>query len=299
MSLAPRRGAQLLLLVVLLGFATVAALGLRLWWGDREAADCGCVALMQAPVTPDGWRLGGLAVAGGVGIVMAVAAARAVRVSRRARTTLAADRLGRRTVQGTRVSVVAGSGPRAFCVGGWRPEVAVTTGVLALAPAEQRAVLAHERAHARARDPFAFAFLETLSRVLPFLAPVADEHRRLAEFAADDAARVASGDAAFAAVLVKAVEPSPVYAAGFSPTEARIRRFLGRTHTLPRRRFAATVMGFGVMLVVLTVGLVNGQRAAARETHAMCRIESMLCARPAPAPAGVCISTASGTVCLR
>jgi Zn-dependent protease with chaperone function len=299
MSLAPRRRAQLLLLVVLLGFATVAALGLRLWWGDRGAAGCGCVALMQAPVTPDGWRLLGLAAAGSVGIVVAAAAGQAVRVSRRARATLAAARLGRRTVQGTRVAVVAGSGPRAFCVGGWRPEVAVTTGVLALEPAEQRAVLAHERAHARARDPFAFAFLETLSRVLPFLAPVADEYRRLAEFAADDAARGASGDAAFAAVLVKAVEPSPVYAAGFSPTEARIRRFLGHTHALPRRRFAAALIGFGVTLVLLAVGSVNGQRAAARETHAMCRIESVLCARPTPPSAGVCVSTASGTVCLR
>lgn len=291
---------MLLLASVLLGMLALGLVGLRFGFATSGAPACGCTAVAGIRPPLDGWRWVGLGIAAGSSAVLALAALWTARSVRRAAAAVRQSRLGRRTIAGVRATVVPGTEPRAFCVGGWRPMVAVTAGVLGLSVEEQRAVLAHERAHAAARDPLVFAFLDTLGRILPPLAPLADEYRRLAEFAADDSARAASGDAAFAAVLMKAVEPAPRGAAGFSPTEARIQRFLGNEHGSSRRRFAAPLLGFGVALVLLAVAMVGSHRAAAHEAESMCRIEARLCAGPAPAPVvPVCISTLSGTVCLR
>ena len=65
--------------------------------------------------------------------------------------------------------------PRAFCAGLLRPRVYVSTGAVAILDQEAlSAVLAHERHHARRRDPLRLAIGRVLARALFFLPGLAD-----------------------------------------------------------------------------------------------------------------------------
>lgn len=91
-----------------------------------------------------------------------------------------------------RRGVVLDPMPRAFCLGLLRPRVVVSTGSLyLLEPAARRAVVAHERAHARRRDGLRLLVVRALGDAL-FFCPGARQlvvrSRALAELAADEAA---------------------------------------------------------------------------------------------------------------
>jgi Zn-dependent protease with chaperone function len=123
--------------------------------------------------------------------------------------------------------------PYAFCVGGRRHRVVVTTGLLsALHATELEAVLAHEDAHGRQRHHLTLLWCHILFGVL---APVFPGFRRgvrdvrlYAEMRADDSARrrVGAGalHTALAAIATAAPVPAGTLAAGEVDVAARLDR---------------------------------------------------------------------------
>lgn len=95
------------------------------------------------------------------------------------------------------VAVVASPTPDAFCAGLLRPRVYVSTAALAaLSTPELAAVLAHERHHARRRDPLRLLIARSVGEglfFLPVLRRLAERYAALAELGADEAARRATG----------------------------------------------------------------------------------------------------------
>lgn len=90
------------------------------------------------------------------------------------------------------VRVIVDDRPRAFCHGLLRPRIYVSTGTLAaLRRSELGALLAHERHHARRRDPLRLALARVLGGALfflPALPPLLERYTDAAELAADEAA---------------------------------------------------------------------------------------------------------------
>lgn len=102
--------------------------------------------------------------------------------------------------------VIAHPTPTAYCLPGLRHRVVLSEGALAaLPPDELSAVLAHERAHLRARHDLVLEFFTVLHRSAPgwLRAPAAlREVRLLIEVLADRAARRTAGEVALARALV-------------------------------------------------------------------------------------------------
>jgi Zn-dependent protease with chaperone function len=126
-----------------------------------------------------------------------------LRSQRREHRTLV-DALGIDT--GDDVRVLAHPTPTAYCLPGLRRRVVLTEGALAaLPPAELAAVMAHERAHLRARHDLVLEFFSVLHRAVPtwLRAPAAlREVRLLIEVLADRAARRSTGAVPLARALV-------------------------------------------------------------------------------------------------
>lgn len=291
------RGIALVLLAALvMGAVTLLGLGWALVARGAAAAHCSCgITLANNELASTLPRALGIGTLAATLILTFLVVVRARRGIHRSRTELTGERVGRRTLFGIRVHVISGALPRAYCVGGWRATVVVTTGFLGLPNDEQWAVLAHERAHAKSRDPMAFAVLDALAKTVPPLAPLAVEFRRQAEFAADDAARAVAGDRAFGSALARSIEAVPGSVAAFSPTEARVRRFLGRPYGQSRKPLFAAALGFLAVASILTGTLLGARRVTAREA-AMCPfVAPAICRMPLSV---VCFSTPTGTACL-
>jgi len=185
-------------------------------------------------------------------------AARQVLASRRfeSRLPLIGDLPG---VPGGRV--VADSAPHAFCLGWLRPRIYVSQGALdALDVPEREAVIAHERHHARRRDPLRLLLARSLGEglfFLPVLRRLAERYAALAELAADEAAVTATrGPQPLAsALLVFDTHPSPVVV-GIAPE--RVDSLLGQRarFELPVLLLAGGLATIGV-LVAVTVGMVR------------------------------------------
>lgn len=96
-------------------------------------------------------------------------------------------------------------GMHAFCAGLLRPRVYVTSAALARLDDDALvAVLAHEHHHARRRDPLRLAAGRVLTGSLflvPWLRPLHDRHRLLAELGADESA-AAAGTPALARAMI-------------------------------------------------------------------------------------------------
>jgi hypothetical protein len=110
-----------------------------------------------------------------------------------------------------RLRLVAAAGQLAVTAGLARPYVVVSTGLVdALTGAELRAVLAHEQAHLRRRDPLRVLLARVLVAHLWFL-PMAGDLRRRArhgyELAADRDAADRYGRSALAGALLRVVSP--------------------------------------------------------------------------------------------
>jgi Zn-dependent protease with chaperone function len=124
--------------------------------------------------------------------VVAVACARTLwrhrRVTRGARRALAG-------VPGPTVAVLPDSTPYAYALPGRRGRIVVTTALLAgLAPAERRALFAHERAHLTARHHRHLLAAQLAARANPFLRPLRTAVAYTAERWADEEAARAVGD---------------------------------------------------------------------------------------------------------
>ncbi|KOV93620.1 M56 family metallopeptidase [Streptomyces sp. NRRL B-3648] len=149
--------------------------------------------------------------------VVAAACARTLRrhrrVTRRARRALAG-------VPGRTVAVLPDSTPYAYALPGGRGRIVVTTALLAgLAPAERRALFAHERAHLSARHHRHLLAAHLAARANPFLRPLRTAVVYTAERWADEEAARAVGDrrtvarAIGKAALLSPAAPAPTLAA--------------------------------------------------------------------------------------
>ena len=123
--------------------------------------------------------------------------------------------------------------PRAYCLPGRAPTIVLTTGTLQrLVPDELAAVLAHERAHIRARHHLVIAAAAGLSRALPrvpLLRIAADAIPALAEMAADDIASRKTNRAQVATALVAlaaATTPAAALSVAGPGAVARVQRLL-------------------------------------------------------------------------
>nr|WP_281373351.1 M56 family metallopeptidase [Kineococcus aurantiacus] len=138
----------------------------------------------------------------------------------------------------TGVRVLTGPGRVAYCVPGVRARVVVSDAMLdSLTPEEVRAVLAHERAHLRARHDLVLEGFTALHAAFPRVVSsqaALDSVRLLVEMLADDSARRRTGSLPLARALV-ALAGQPDAGGGVesempvgSAALARVRRLAAR-----------------------------------------------------------------------
>ncbi len=155
-------------------------------------------------------------------------------------------------VAGADVLVVPGTRPLALCAGFIRPRIFVTEGaILTLADGELEAVVAHEAAHARRRDPLRAAVVGAVGAGFGFVGPLrllAERQAVVSELAADAAAMSAAGARkSLAAALLRLQDPHP----------ARVEQLAGRPPASPPRLALASMtastvaLGIGALAVVL------------------------------------------------
>jgi len=228
-----------------------------------------------------GWPLPTWFDTGAVILVLATAAAGlaastavAVRAAAGSRALRALIRAARRPVPifmrnegaglgcATRLDVVAGDEAFAITYGLIRPRILVSTGLAAtLAPAEIRAVLAHEREHLRHRDPLRLLAARLVAAWGCYLPAAGWLARRAAlrhELAADRAAAGSAGRGVLAAALLKlaAMPACPAIAAAGSAgderrsLEARITQ-LERGRPLRQRLAMSRLLASAATLAVL------------------------------------------------
>lgn len=203
-----------------------------------------------------------------------------------ARELTASVRFGRRMAASGRrqlgdVSVFEDPRRHAFCAGLLRPRVYVSSGAIAtLDEAALRAVLLHERHHARRRDPLRLACGRVLARAAFFVPGVRElvcHHHSLAELGADEQAINADGDnrSALARAMLSFSEESeagePV---GIEP--ARVDHLLGEPL---RWQFPAIlcVSAIAVLALIATVAVLAGQIASGSATLAPPFLSSQPC----------------------
>jgi Zn-dependent protease with chaperone function len=157
-----------------------------------------------------------------------------------------------------RIAYLAQTDVVVFCAGPMRPRVYISAGALAaFGPDELQAVLAHEAAHARRRDPLRRLLARSAADVLFFVPVVAwwtGRQREQAELSADRAAVRAAGTRAVARALAIAGNGTPAMAAvpAFEGSaQARVAQLLGDpvTHGRPSRA-TVTLSAAGLVLAV-------------------------------------------------
>lgn len=175
-----------------------------------------------------------------------------LRAQRREHRTLV-DALG--TDAGDHVRVLAHPTPTAYCLPGLRRRVVLTEGTLAtLPPEELAAVMAHERAHLRARHDLVLEFFTVLHRAVPArlrAAAALREVHLLIEVLADRRARRTVGPVPLARALVALASGShPDTALGATEdraTTAARMRLLAEPAAPPWLRAVMVAFAFGVL----------------------------------------------------
>ncbi|GAA3763242.1 Zn-dependent protease with chaperone function [Spinactinospora alkalitolerans] len=147
--------------------------------------------------------------------------------------------------------------PAAYCLPGLRQRIVLTSGALAVLSDEQlQAVLAHERAHLRARHDLVAAFAAGLTSAFPRLrlfTAIRDETARLMELAADDSAARSTHRLVAAEALLNVASqqnPAGAFAAGGSGTGDRVRRLISGVTPFGRMRLAITGGATAALLAV-------------------------------------------------
>lgn len=153
------------------------------------------------------------------------------------------------------------SRPAAFCVGLFRPRLVVSTGLLErLDGEEQAAVVCHELAHARSREPLKCLLARLAARTffwLPALSALLDRYLLVKELAADREAIARTSRPALAGALSQVLaQPTPAGAVGMAEfAAARVDRIFEPEASLPRllqpwQLLASTLAG-GVLVLAL------------------------------------------------
>ncbi|MFC5175118.1 M56 family metallopeptidase [Nocardioides taihuensis] len=186
-------------------------------------------------------------------------AVRAVILDRRDRNSRVAilDLVGRTDVLPGAL-VLDHQAPYAFCVGGRRHRVVVTSGLLANLNADEvDAVLAHEHAHLRQRHHVALvacrALFGALAPTFPAFCRAMPQVRLFAELSADDSARRRVGARPLRQALTTlACLPAPAgaLAASAHDVQTRLLRLDGQHRQLTRRGSALAAAGIGAVILV-------------------------------------------------
>ena len=192
--------------------------------------------------------------------LLVVAFADAVGARRRQRELLALLAHGDPKVPGA--LVIDYPAAAAYCLPGIRSQIVVSVGTLdLLAPAELTAVLAHERAHLRARHDLVLIPFTSLRRVFPRSRVIAQAFRTVAllvEMMADDRALRVRGLLAreLATALLRFgtagsdCAPAGALAAAEGELTARVNRLLVPQPPLPRAAQAGIVLAAAVLVAV-------------------------------------------------
>jgi hypothetical protein len=179
------------------------------------------------------------------------------------------------------VLLIADERPRAFCAGLLRPRVYVSTGAVALLDElALGAVLAHERHHARRRDPLRLAAGRVIARALffvPSLRELVRRQQRLLELSADESAIEAGPESrsALARAMLTFSESSwredPT---GLAPE--RVDHLLGEP---PSWRFPLLLclLTASALVLVVAVAVLAGQVASGSSTLALPFLSSRPC----------------------
>lgn len=195
-------------------------------------------------------------------------ALRGYRAERRLLRALALDEivdgpLARRARDaGVRLFLLPASRPAAFCVGLLRPRVVVSAGLLArLDGAEQEAVVWHEAAHARSREPLKCLLGRLATQTffwIPVLRGFLDRYLLVKEMAADRAAVARTSRRALAGALSQVLaEPTPAGAVGLAEfAAARVDRLFGLNAPLPRFISPRQAVVSAVSVAALVLALV-------------------------------------------
>jgi Zn-dependent protease with chaperone function len=183
--------------------------------------------------------------------MLVIAFADAITARRRQRELLAL--LARGDPKAPGALVIDYPAAAAYCLPGIRSQIVVSAGTLELlAPAELAAVLAHERAHLRARHDLVLIPFTSLRRTFPRSGVITQAHRTVAllvEMMADDRALRVRGLVAreLATALLRfgtagAQCPAGALSAAEGELTARVNRLLEPPPPLPRAAQAAVVL---------------------------------------------------------
>ncbi len=202
-----------------------------------------------------------------LGLVLVIAFADTVGARRRQRELLALLAHGDPKVPGA--LVVDYPTAAAYCLPGIRSQIVISVGTLdLLAPAELTAVLAHERAHLRARHDLVLIPFTSLRRAFPRSRVIAQAHRTVAllvEMMADDRALRVRGLLAkeLAMALLRFgtagtdCAPAGALAVAEGELTARVNRLLAPAAPLPRATQAAIVLASALLVAVPLLLLVG------------------------------------------
>jgi bla regulator protein blaR1 len=191
-----------------------------------------------------------------LGLAMSVAAllrlGREVRGDRRFRQRL--RRGAQRRLHGA--WVLEDDRPQAFCAGLLRPRVYVSNGALELLDEQAlAAVLAHERHHARNRDPLRLACGRALVAGMLFVPPLrrlVQRQHALSEIGADDAARAEGVErSALAAAMLSFSEAAGAGPVGIDPE--RVDNLLGEP---PEWRFPVLLCVLTAVVLIALIALI-------------------------------------------
>jgi hypothetical protein len=171
------------------------------------------------------------------------------------------------------VLLIADPHPRAFCAGLIRPRVYLSTGAIAvLDDAALSAVLAHERHHARRRDPLRLATGRVLAQALfflPELGDLVDRQQALAELSADESAvnAVPANRSALARAMLS-FSDAPASGGSAGIDLARVDYLLGDP---PSWRFPAILClaAASVLALLVAVAVLAGRVASGSATLAL------------------------------
>jgi Zn-dependent protease with chaperone function len=190
--------------------------------------------------------------------VLVVAFADAIGARRRQRELLALLAHGDPKVPGA--LVIDYPAAAAYCLPGIRSQIVVSVGTLdLLGPAELTAVLAHERAHLRARHDLVLIPFTSLRRAFPRSRMIAQMHRTVAllvEMMADDRALRVRGLVAreLAMALLRfgtagtGCAPAGALAAAEGELTARVNRLLAPPRPLPHAAQGAVVLAAALLV---------------------------------------------------
>lgn len=224
-------------------------------------------------------------------VVVVLAAAGLVVIARVVTATLHELRASRRFIAGLAarapepwqaVLLIEDSAAVAFCAGLARPRVYVSTAALALLDdSALDAVIAHERHHARRRDPARLALGRVLARALffvPGLAALTERQRALAELTADESAiATAHGDrSALARAMLGFADAAAPGASSVGIDPARVDYLLGEP---PSWRFplVLSLAGLLVITLMIAVAALAGQLASGSATLALPVLSAQPC----------------------